>query len=161
RVMRTGFATLTVLSLLTIAAAPLVHAQTTTSHPAAAARTSSAASAPAVDGGWPRGFTTPSGAKLLLYQPPVETWVHPKHLTLYAAASYLSPGANTPALGTLKIESDTRVAVPERLVSFSEFRIAEANFPTLSKDAARSVVAEILAAVPRNERVIALDRVLA
>src|SRR5262249_43379594 len=105
--------------------------------------------------------TTPSGAKLILYQPQVESWVDQKHMTLYAAASYLSPGANTPALGTLKIESDTRVAVPERLVSFSEFRIAEANFPTLSKDAARSVVAEILAAVPRNERVIALDRVLA
>ena len=53
------------------------------------------------------------------------------------------------------------MAVDERLVSFSEYKIAESNFPTLQRDAQKTVVSEITASVPLDERVIALDRVLA
>ena len=67
----------------------------------------------------------------------------------------------SPALGTIKVESDTSVALDERLVSFSEFKITESNFPTLQRDQLRTVVQEIAASVPLDERVIALDRVLA
>jgi hypothetical protein len=45
-----------------------------------------------------------------------------------------------------------------RLVDFSEFSITESNFPTLPKDQRRTVVTEIKASVPNNQRVIALDR---
>ena len=75
--------------------------------------------------------------------------------------SYTAKGATTPAIGTVKVESDTSVALDERLVSFSEFKITESNFPTLQRDQLRTVVAEIDASVPLDERVIALDRVLA
>ena len=40
-------------------------------------------------------------------------------------------------------------------------KIAEANFPTLPKEQVREIVAEIDKAIPDDERVIALDRVLA
>src|SRR5262249_9273223 len=40
-------------------------------------------------------------------------------------------------------------------------QIAEANFPTLDKDKTREVVTEIDNAIPDDERVIGLDRVLA
>ena len=66
-----------------------------------------------------------------------------------------------PALGTVKIEADTKVAVDERLVNFSRCKITEANFPTLPKDQVREVIADIDTAIPDDERVIALDRVLA
>ena len=66
-----------------------------------------------------------------------------------------------PALGTIKVESDTSVALDERLVSFSEFKITESNFPTLPREQLQTVVEEIAASVPLDERVIALDRVLA
>ena len=59
------------------------------------------------------------------------------------------------------MESDTSVALDERLVSFSELKITESNFPTLQRDQLRTVVEEIAASVPLDERVIALDRVLA
>ena len=59
------------------------------------------------------------------------------------------------------MESDTSVALDERLVSFSEFKITEPNFPTLQREQLRTVVEEIAASVPLDERVIALDRVLA
>ena len=49
----------------------------------------------------------------------------------------------------------------ERLVSFKEMRITESNFPTLPKEQTRELVAEIDKTIPDDERVIALDRVLA
>ena len=56
--------------------------------------------------------------------------------SLYAAVSYTPKGAKKPALGTVKVESDTSVALDERLVSFSELKITEPNFPTLPARAA-------------------------
>ncbi len=125
------------------------------------AKASAAAAAQTVDGGWPRAYTTASGAKVVLYQPQIASWVDQKHMTGYAAVSYTARGATKPALGTIKIEADTHVAVAERLVNFSEFTIAEASFSTLPKDELKSVVSEISQAVPGEDRIIALDRVLA
>jgi hypothetical protein len=144
------------LSLLA-SAGPQVTAQA--SAKAAAAKPSTAA-AP-VDGGWPRASTTPSGAELIVYQPQISSWPDQKNAVLYAAVSYTPKGAAKPALGTVKVESATNVAPDRRLVSFSEFRITESNFSTLPRDQTRTLLSELTAAVPLNERVIALDRVLA
>ena len=46
-------------------------------------------------------------------------------------------------------------------MSFSEFTVTEASFPTTPKDEVKAIVDEIRAAVPRDQRVISLDRVLA
>jgi hypothetical protein len=113
------------------------------------------------DGGWPRTYTSPGGAVFVLYQPQVASWTDQKRAVLYIAASYAAKGASKPALGTLKLEVDTSVALPQRLVSFSEFKITESSFPTLERDQVRAVVDDIVTNVPRAERVIALDRVLA
>src|SRR6185295_6500798 len=139
-------AVLTMVSLLATPMAPLI------AQPADAA---------AADGGWPRAYTTASGAALTIYQPQVASWIGQKHAVLYSAVSYTTKGAAKPALGTVKVESDTSVALDERLVSFSELEITEPNFPTLERDQVRTVVAEMATSVPLGERVIALDRVLA
>jgi hypothetical protein len=115
----------------------------------------------APDGGWPRGYETPSGGKIVVYQPQVASWDDQKHMAAYAAVSYEAKGATKPAMGSVRIEADTEVAVQERLVNFSDFKITESNFPTLSKDQAREVVTEIGEAIPKEDRVIGLDRVLA
>jgi hypothetical protein len=148
-----------VLSLNVASGGVLLGQQPATATPAA--KTASPAAAETIDGGWPRAYTTASGARLVLYQPQVASWVDQKHITGYAAVSYTPSAATKPALGTIKIEADTSVAVPERLVSFSELAIVEANFSTLPKDQLKTVVSEIGQAVPREERIIALDRVLA
>jgi hypothetical protein len=142
-------AVLTMVSLLATPIAPVVAQQRTTASPAAA------------DGGWPRAYTTASGAALAIYQPQIASWLDQKHVVLYSAVSYTPKGATKAALGTVKVESDTSVAMDARLVSFSEFKIAEPNFPTLERDQLRTAVAEIEASVPLDQRVIALDRVLA
>jgi hypothetical protein len=129
--------------------------------PAASQPASPATPAPPVDGGWPRAYTTASGAKVVMYQPQVASWDDQKHMVAYAALSYEAKGAKKPALGSLKIESDTRVSVAERLVSFAPIKVTESNFPTLQKEQIRDVTDEIVRAIPDEERVIALDRVLA
>jgi hypothetical protein len=157
----TSSVVLAVVLSLNVASGGLVMGQQQTPKATSPAKTAAPSAAPAVDGGWPRAYTTASGAQLVLYQPQVASWVNQKHITGYAAVSYTAKAATKPALGTIKIEADTSVAVAERLVNFSELTIAEANFSTLPKDQLKTVVGEIGQAVPREERIIALDRVLA
>jgi hypothetical protein len=153
------------LGLLASSVVLLVNAQSSdppaATTPAQAPQADPAAAEASVDGGWPRAATTASGASLILYQPQVASWVDQKDIVLYAAVSYTPKGAQKAAIGTIKAESATDVSTAERLVRFSEFRIVQANFSTLEPAQLRTVVDEIKQAVPLNERVIALDRVLA
>ena len=116
---------------------------------------------PGRDGGWPRGYATPSGGKIVIYQPQVASWDDSGTWSRTQRCRYEMKGATKPALGSMKIEADTKVSVSERLVSFSDFRITESNFPTLPKEQMRELVAEIDQAIPDDDRVIGLDRVLA
>jgi hypothetical protein len=168
RVARSRIAVITAVSLLVSQDAGLVLARTPAT-PAQAAKPAAAKSAAAassaaprpVDGGWPRAYTTNSGAALVLYQPQVASWANQTLMTAYAAASYTPAGASKPELGTFHLEADTVVSVSERLVDFSKYRINEVNFPTLPKEQLRTVIADVTTAVPAQERVIGLDRVLA
>ncbi|PTL80307.1 hypothetical protein DAT35_30445 [Vitiosangium sp. GDMCC 1.1324] len=113
------------------------------------------------DGGWPRAYTTPKGGRIVVYQPQVASWEGQKHMAAYAAVSYEAKDSTKPTLGTVKVEADTEVAVPERLVSFRDFKITESHFPTLSKEQMKEIVDEIEKSFPVEDRVLGLDRVLA
>ena len=156
-VLRARIAELTIVSLLVTPAAPVMKAQA----PAAARPAAPATAATTQDLEWPRTRTTPRGATLVIYQPQVASWVDQKRIVMYFAMSYALKGSKQPALGTVRAESRTSVALDERLVSFSDLQIIESNFPTLPREQQQSVVEEILASVSREDRVIALDRVLA
>ncbi len=160
---------ITIFSLLLAPVAPLfagraAQAQTppaaarpATTKPAAAA----AAAAVPPDGGWPRASATPNGATFVLYQPQISSWADQKHVVAYSAVSYTAKGAKEPALGTLRVESATSVAIDERLVNFTDLKITQSNFPTLQRDELRAAVEEITASLKLDDRVIGLDRVLA
>ena len=123
-----------------------------------------AAAQPADDPGWPRRYTTASQANAILYEPQIASWANQKHMVAFAATSYQAKTGATagkPALGTIKIEAETRVAIDQRLVSFANLRITESNFPTIPKEQVRDLVTELAGAIPEYDRVIALDRVLA
>jgi hypothetical protein len=113
------------------------------------------------DRGWPRGYSLPSEAQIVIYEPQVATWQEQKHLLALAAVAYIAKGEAKPTLGTIKIEADTSVALAQRLVKFSTLKITEANFQTLSKEQTRAIVSEIEKTIPPAERMIELDRVLA
>ncbi len=128
---------------------------------AAAAASAQAASAAVADRGWPRAYETPGGLRFTIYQPQVASWEQQRRMVAYAAVSVEMAGGQKPALGTVKVEANTRVALDDRLVNFSDMSLTETNFPTLPKDQVRDIAAEIIKAVPDADRVIALDRVLA
>jgi hypothetical protein len=39
------------------------------------------------DGGWPRAYITTSGARLVIYEPPIASWLDLQRLAMYAAVS--------------------------------------------------------------------------
>jgi hypothetical protein len=122
--------------------------------------TASSATAP-IDGGWPRVYNLQSGGTILLYQPQVASWDKQVHLVAFSAVSHRAKDAEKPAIGTIKLEAETRVALEDRLVNLHNLKIVEANFQTLPKEQVREITAEIDKAIPDDDRVIALDRVLA
>jgi hypothetical protein len=165
--IRQRVAVVTACSFLVSSVQPIIGAQTPTpAKPATSPAPAKAAPAKApastdIDGGWPRAYNAASGAVFLLYQPQIASWKDQKHMVAYGAVSYAAKGAAKPALGTLTLEADTRVAVAERLVSFSDLEIKESHFPTLKNEEVSVAVDDIKKGLPRDEVVIALDRVLA
>ena len=115
----------------------------------------------AQDRGWPRGYNLPSEAQIVLFQPQIASWDDQKHAVALAAVSYVAKDAQKPLVGTIKIETDTLVSVEKRLVQFATLKITEANFPTLTKEQTQEIVKEIEKNIPQDDRIIALDRVLA
>ena len=114
-----------------------------------------------VEKAWPRSYTAPSGANLVIHQPQIASWDDQRHLVAYAAVSYLPSGeTDKPSLGTLKIETDTQVSVTERMVQFTALKITEANFQSLAGEQSREIINEIEKTIPGEDRIIALDRVL-
>jgi uncharacterized membrane protein YgcG len=156
---RAGVAMVTAVAMLLSPTAPLLAAPIQA--PTVTVTPKPEETAPVTDRGWPRAYSTPSGARLLVYQPQVSSWNSYRRLVAYAAVAYELPGAPKPALGSLKLEADSKVALSERLVNFSTLTITESNFPTLDKEKVRELVAEIVKAIPEEDRVISLDRVLA
>jgi hypothetical protein len=110
------------------------------------------------DTGWPRTVALKSGS-VVWYQPQVESWAEQKQILAWSAVSYQPTGAKEPALGTIKIEGPTHVALDDRVVTM-DLKITEYNFKTLSPDQVKTLVADVQA-LPQNERVIDLDRLLA
>jgi hypothetical protein len=115
----------------------------------------------APDGEWPRVFDLASGGALLVYQPQIATWDQQKHMVAFSAVSHRATGADKPAVGTIKFEADTKVALEDRLVSLEKMKIVEANFQTLSKEQVQELTRQIDQQMLGDDRVIALDRVLA
>ncbi len=141
---------------------PVGQTKPATANPAVLAPTAQATANPPVgtnaDTGWPRPITLKTGTAIW-YQPQIESWDQQKKLVAWSAVSYQPTGAKQPALGTIKIEGPTSVSVEERVVSL-DLRITEYNFPSLTPDQVKALVADVQAR-PVNERVLDLDRVLA
>ena len=115
----------------------------------------------APDGKWPKTRKTADGATLVMYQPQVQSWDKQRHIVALAAVAFSPAGNQKPALGTVKMESDTQVSMEERLVRLTKLNITEANFPGADREVARKLITELQAHMPKNEMIMALDRVLA
>jgi hypothetical protein len=106
-------------------------------------------------------YNLPSQGSILLYQPQIASWQNQKHVVAFSAVSVREKTGDKPALGTIRVEADTKVALEDRLVNVQPLRIVEANFQTLPKERVREITDTIEKAIPDDDRVIALDRILA
>ncbi|HXY32562.1 MAG TPA: hypothetical protein VEI06_17805 [Gemmatimonadaceae bacterium] len=113
------------------------------------------------DPGWPRTYRIEGGGTAVVYQPQVQSWKDEKHLVAWSAVSYSAPGEKKPALGTIRLEADTKVSTESRLVELDDLEFKEFHFPTLSPDASEELASGLRDAIPDSTRVIALDRILA
>ena len=64
--------------------------------------TSGEASDADVDLGWPRGYETPNGGEIVVYQPQISSWENQRRLVALSAVSYMATGATEAALGVVK-----------------------------------------------------------
>jgi hypothetical protein len=161
--MKRAILTIILMGLIGLSPFPFTYAalgQKAKTTPAAAPRTTVTASQQ-VDKPWPRSYQSPSGASIVIYQPQIASWDDQKRIVGFVAASYQPTGeVEKPAVGILKIEADTIVSLTERLVKLSPLKITEANFQSLAKEQTQEIITEVDKAIPDEDRVIALDRVL-
>ncbi len=151
----------TALSLILTPAVPLVSAPV----PAFAATTQAqsevqAAETQPAQGTWPKWFETTSGGTIVMYAPQVNSWDGQKDMVFRAAVSYTYKESQKPDLGTVKVDAKTKVNVEDRLVIFSDLTVSESSFPTLARDKVQEVTTELQDAMPEQDRILSLDRVL-
>ena len=95
----------------------------------------------AVDGGWPRSTTCRAAARSSSTSRRSRAGTSRRTWSPTAPCRYRAKAGDKPALGTIKLEADTRVALDERLVNFQKLKITEANFQTLPKEQMREIAA--------------------
>lgn len=110
---------------------------------------------------FPRTYPLSNGGYVTLYEPQVASWPQQTHLIAWAAVAYAAKDSTKPAMGTIKIEADTEVALEDRLVRFKDFTIPEVKFSSLSRDDSRMVTSALQAALPTSDRVLPLEKVFA
>ena len=89
-----------------------------------------------------------AAAKIVVYQPQVASWDEQRHMVAYAAVSYEAKGATKPALGSLKIEADTKVSVVRAPGQLQRPQDHGVQLPDPAKEQMREVVAEVDKAIP-------------
>lgn len=112
-----------------------------------------------VDPGWPREYTK-DGAKMLLYQPQVDSWEDYGTLTMRAAISVLPKGAKDPVFGALYVKAATKTDMETRTVLIKDIEVTSLRFPNLNDAEADKLTGLVKDSLPTSE-VVALDRVLA
>ena len=109
------------------------------------------------DRGWPRKFAI-GGSAFAIYQPQVEEWVG-NQFSARAAFAVTEGQGKQPAYGVLWFNARTEIDKVNRLVTFSDFRVARMNFPSAPNRVA-AYQSALQARAGEKDEVIALDRLL-
>lgn len=116
------------------------------------------AAALAEESDWPREIKAP-GAKILMYQPQLETFTGDK-LTARAAVSVTPTGETEPTFGAVWITARVSTDRDERTVTPLEVKVTEAKFPNASKGKVEKLKALLEKEMPQWNLTISLDRLL-
>lgn len=113
------------------------------------------------DPGWPRQFTD-GAAKLVIYQPQVDSWDDFKKLEARFAIA-LTPAKGAPTVyGALLLNADSIVDMSARSVQLGNFTVANVRFASSKSDAeGQSWKALVTKLLPAGPVTVSLDRILA
>jgi hypothetical protein len=122
-----------------------------------------AADSPGVAGadpGWPRQYTD-AAAKLVVYQPQIDSWKDFRKMEGRFAVALTPKGGQT-VYGAVRVDAETSVDAEARSVGFTKFVLSDVTFSG-AKDEARAAEwkALTLKLFPKQPAAVALDRVLA
>lgn len=111
------------------------------------------------DPGWPRE-TVKGGARLVTYQPQVDSWKDFKELEWRMAVSLTPKEGAKPIIGAVGLRSDTLVDNDAQMVLLADIRILRTNFPSLDAAASEEAARTLQAFVPQTTS-ISLHRIVA
>ena len=112
------------------------------------------------DPGWPREFDR-NGAKLIVYQPQIQSWERFRMLKADTAVSITPSGQKQPVLGVISWEATTVPDLTTRTVAINDIHVIGGRFPSLSAAAATAMQEKVTQSYPSKSLVISLDRMLA
>ena len=117
---------------------------------------------PAVDGGWPRLYDLPSGGSMLVYQPQIATWDKQTHMVAFSAVSLSRQGRRQAGARDDQARSRHEGRGRRSPGQLPEHEDRRGELPDPAEGAgAGDRHRRSTTAIPDDERVIALDRVLA
>ena len=80
-------------------------------------------------------YSLPSGGSILVYQPQIASWDKQTHLVAFSAVSYRAKAGDKPALGTIKLEADTKVALDRAAGQLPEHEDRRSQLPDAAEGA--------------------------
>jgi len=107
---------------------------------------------------WPREVQA-ENAKILMYQPQVETFVGDK-LTGRAAVSVTMKDSVNPVFGVVWIDTKVAIDKDERTVDVLEITVTKVRFPNATKENEKSLADLLEKDIPTWELTMSLDRLL-
>lgn len=119
-----------------------------------------AISSQAQDLGWPRQITF-NGAKLVYYQPQVDSWTNQTQLEGRMAFS-LTPAGGKAVVGVVTLQAQTFVDIDTHTVTLSDLQITNTYFPSLDAATAGEMQGLLQTFLPSlQQQSISLDRLVA
>jgi hypothetical protein len=112
------------------------------------------------DAGWPREFKNEK-ARLVVYQPQIDSWENYRKLKARAAVALTPAGATKPVYGVLYVRADTQADMGHRTVLLGKINIEEARFPSAAQNSTADLMALVRQLVPPAPLAISMDRLIA
>jgi len=107
---------------------------------------------------WPRVVTSTEG-KVTIYQPQIDAW-HGDRLSFHVAVAITHVGSGSEVFGVAFASARTSVDKSDQLVTFRDFAVSSAKFPS-QPDSAATYLKRLRALVPTAAKTISLPRLTA
>jgi len=111
--------------------------------------------------GWPREYTTSTGAVIRLHQPQITEWENYETIKALIAAEFRKTKESDPAFGVIEIGADTYADQDAGEVIAANIKVNNLDFSTLDRNELADVALRIGKAIPTGPITLSLARLTA